>query len=155
MSIYDFRLLPGNFAKKISPDSDGCWIFTGALNSKGYGCIAVDGDGSIRLAHRAAYELLVDRIPEGMTIDHLCLVKACCNPAHLEVVGRAENSLRALPDGFVPVQAQRNAGKTHCKRGHEFTEENTRIHPTRGYRICVTCKRELDREAQARRRRSR
>lgn len=47
------------------------------------------------LVHRYAYELLVAPIPEGMTIDHLCLVKQCVNPQHMEVVTRGENTRRA------------------------------------------------------------
>jgi hypothetical protein len=145
-------LLPRNFARKITVDQGtGCWIFTGALNSKGYGCIAVDGDGTIRLAHRAAYELLIDRIPAGMVIDHaVCAVKRCCNPAHLEVVTVRENNRRAVAAGLAyPALAARNAAKTHCAHGHEFSDENTRL-DRQGWRVCVACRRAADRRRKSR-----
>lgn len=146
-------LLPRNFARKIVVDqARGCWIFTGCLNSRGYGCIAIDGDGSTRLAHRAAYELLVDRIPAGMTIDHfVCFDKRCCNPAHLEVVTRSENSKRAFRTGLagVPEQAKRNAAKTHCPQGHPYSGDNLLV-SKRGERFCRTCRRGSDRRRRQR-----
>lgn len=146
-------LLPANFAKKIRVDEVvGCWIFMGAVNSRGYGCIAVDGDGSTRLAHRAAYELLVDRIPAGMTIDHfLCFNKRCCNPAHLEVVTRAENARRAFETGLarVPEQALRNAAKTHCPKGHPYSGDNLRV-ASNGDRFCRECRRAYDQRRRQR-----
>lgn len=140
-------LLPRNLAKKIQVNDRGCWIFTGAVQSSGYGSIAIDGNGTTKLAHRAAYELLVDRIPAGMTIDHfVCFNKLCCNPAHLEVVSRAENTRRAVENGLAyPALAARNAAKTHCDNGHEFTDENTYIN-REGHRTCRECRRVSDRK---------
>lgn len=85
--------LPLNIAKRIVESPGGCWIFTGAKQSRGYGSVGI-GNKRTALAHRVAYEALVGPVPEGMTIDHLCEVKACVNPAHLEVVTAAENLRR-------------------------------------------------------------
>lgn len=139
-------LLPPRFATKIRVDGD-CWIFTGAVNSRGYGCIAVDGDGTTRLARRASYELLVGPIPDGLTIDHLCTVKRCCNPKHLEPVTSAENNRRAREMGLTPFppHAARNAVKTHCLNGHPFSGDNTFIDKN-GWRVCVVCRRARDRK---------
>ena len=139
--------LPANFAAKIHIDDRGCWIFTGAIQSSGYGCIALNGDGTHQLAHRAAYQLLVGDIPAGLVIDHLCLRKNCVNPEHLEAVTVAENNRRARMAGLAvtPVQAARNAAKTHCKHGHPFDDTNTRV-DGRGWRMCLTCRRDRDRE---------
>lgn len=70
----------------------GCWLWTGAVDGNGYGTVTIE---RVQLStHRVAYELLVGPIPAGLTIDHLCRVLACCNPAHLEPVTRAENNRR-------------------------------------------------------------
>ena len=73
-------------------------------------------------------------IPEGLTLDHLCRVRACVNPAHLEPVTLRENTLRS-PSAPTAI----NARKTECLRGHAFTPENTWVHRSR--RCCRECKR--------------
>lgn len=70
-----------------------CWPWTAYRDSKGYGHVSVNG--ATRPAHRVAYELLVRPIPDGLTIDHLCLNTGCVNPAHMEPVTASENSRRA------------------------------------------------------------
>ena len=70
-----------------------CWLWTSPLDRDGYGHIQI-GRKMCR-AHRVAYEWLVGPIPEGLTIDHLCSVRNCVNPSHLEPVTAAENALRA------------------------------------------------------------
>lgn len=127
--------LPAGFtAKTITPPTP-CVIWTGAVNSKGYPCYAVEGWST--LAHRIAYEAARGPIPEGMTIDHLCLVKRCVNPDHLEVVARSENTRRQW----------RKPGQ--CPQGHFYTAENTltRTNKQTGHtqRECKTCKRESQR----------
>ena|SRR5579885_311897 len=83
--------LPWHIREKIAVNEDGCWLWTGAL-SEGYGRQRVRD--FVYLAHRLVYELLVEPIPEGFDIDHLCRVRRCVNPAHLEPVTRAENLRR-------------------------------------------------------------
>lgn len=89
-------MLPGRMAAKVKvhPISE-CWTWTGARNPKGYGSVA-NGRGGSMLAHRKAYEHIVGPIPDGLTIDHLCLNKACVNPAHMEPVTRGENNSRMV-----------------------------------------------------------
>ena len=95
------------------------------------------------LAHRFMYEYLIGPIPDGMTIDHLCRVRKCVNPMHMEVVTQKENMLRGNT-----LQAK-NKNKTHCVRGHEFTPDNTLVYRrNNGYmRICRKCKRRREHEA--------
>jgi hypothetical protein len=84
------------FARRVEK-LDGCWIWTGATVANGYGVMHVWRDGrntSIR-AHRFAYELLVGAIPDGHQLDHLCGVRRCVNPAHLEPVTARENVRRS------------------------------------------------------------
>ncbi len=78
-------------AKIDRSDLDGCWIWTGALDRGGYGLFK----SRQVMAHRFAYELWVGPIAEGLHIDHLCYVRPCVNPAHLEPVTQAENNRRA------------------------------------------------------------
>lgn len=127
--------LPVRMGAKIRVDGNGCWIWTASRNSKGYGLASVGG-GAIALAHRIAYELLVGPIQEGLQIDHLCRVRECVNPSHLEPVTAAENVRRS------------RAHITHCPKGHEYTPENTiRNHGTR--RNCRTCAIEYQRALRA------
>lgn len=72
--------------------SDGCWLWTGCVNSNGYGSFHLDG--STQYAHRVAYELTVGAIPDGLEIDHLYRNRRCVRPDHLEVVTHQQNIQR-------------------------------------------------------------
>lgn len=127
------RPLAERLWEKALADGSGCWIWQGS-GRKGYGRISAGrrGDGMLS-AHRVAYEIVKGPIPEGLEPDHLCRNRACINPAHLEVMTHRENVLR----GEGPTAGY--ARQTHCKRGHEFTAENT-SHEN-GSRICRPCRR--------------
>lgn len=70
----------------------GCWIWVGRLNRNGYGRICLGGREP--MAHRVSYELHVGPIPDGLVLDHLCRVRCCVNPFHLEPVTVQVNTLR-------------------------------------------------------------
>lgn len=119
---------------------DECWLWKGSLNANGYGSIKMDE--KTRPAHRVAYWVLVGPIPpdppdtdprDRSVIDHLCRVRHCVNPKHLELVTAAENSRRA-------------GAREKCRRGHEYTEENTYIIPGTGGRSCRTCREIMSRK---------
>jgi len=117
------------FSKKIE-EQNGCWIWKGCLRSNGYGEF---WNGSKKvLSHRFAYETSKNPIPKGLTVDHLCRNRACCNPNHLEIVSRGENVIR----GIGPTA--KNSRKTHCPQGHEYNTQNTTITKD-GYRRCKIC----------------
>lgn len=121
-----------------------CWVFLGGKDKKGYGRVA--HEGRIQPAHRITYTLLVGPVSEGLTLDHLCRVRACCNPACLEPVTNRENVLR----GTGPTAV--NAKKTHCIHGHEFTPENTHHYASMPGRGCKECRRAYNREYSRRKR---
>lgn len=114
-----------------APHLGRCWLWLGRLNGDGYGGFNRTGQRS-EPVHRVAYELLVGPIPEALHIDHLCRNRPCVNPAHLEPVAPGVNVLRGNGTGA------RNARMTHCKRGHEFTSDNTMI--SHGARVCRQCR---------------
>jgi hypothetical protein len=74
---------------RIKKQENGCWIWQGHINKKGYGRVESSGR---RLAHRVAYELWVEPIPQGLQVQHLCNNQQCCNPAHLVDVTASENA---------------------------------------------------------------
>lgn len=129
------RLLNRFLGSTVDPDT-GCWLWDGAT-TVGYG--RIKRNSRIDMAHRITYELFVGPIPENLTIDHLCRVRSCVNPAHLEPVTIAVNVMRgeSLP--------ARNARKTHCPQGHPYDDENTYVNPTTGWRLCRSCAREARR----------
>ena len=130
------------FMSKVEKHRSGCWLWSGAVpaEGEGYGWFSVreDGKAHSRRAHRVSYEHFTGPIPRGLTIDHLCKVRHCVNPAHLEAVSLAVNVMRG--DGC----CVRNAAKTHCSHGHPFDAENT-THRA-GRRYCRTCQRTAHRK---------
>ena len=72
----------------------GCWVWSGG-KTKGYGVIRERGrKGRLRLAHVVMYEMVVGPVPDGWEVDHLCRVRACVRPSHLEAVTGMVNRQR-------------------------------------------------------------
>lgn len=128
------------FWQKVDRSGD-CWLWTAGRTPEGYGKFWLGG--KTVLAHRVAYTLEHGPIPDRLHLDHLCRVRHCVNPAHMEPVTHRENVLRG--EGV----AAKAARMTHCKHGHEFTPDNIR-QSTNGVRRCKTCKREASRAERAR-----
>ncbi len=129
---------------------DDCWEWTGGKGSRGYGTFtARKENGSWRTlrAHRVSYELLVDAIPAGLVIDHLCRNTGCVNPDHLEAVTRRENTLRGIgPTAW-------HASKSHCPQGHPYSGDNLFFVTDakgRHSRRCRTCQRKHTKYASRR-----
>ena len=131
------RSLVDRFLDKIAAEpNSGCWLWVGSVHQNGYGKFRTPA--GMQWAHRFSYELHRGPIPDDLQIDHLCRVKSCVNPAHLELVTAKENIRR------------RDVGLTHCPQGHEYTPENTYRRPS-GKRRCRICGRQQSKEYDARR----
>jgi hypothetical protein len=136
MSVFDWQRRFFEHVDK-GTEFDDCWLWRDAVDEDGYGKFRTP-DG-VRGAHIISWEMCHERrLPKGWHVDHLCRIRRCCNPEHLEAVEHSENVLRGA--SF----SAKNKQKTHCPRGHEYTDENTRIH--HGSRECITCIRQRDRE---------
>lgn len=122
---------------KYVTKTQSCWLWNGYTNIHGYGRIMFNKKSCY--AHRVFYEFFKEKIPPKMTLDHLCRVRNCVNPNHLEPVTQIENLMRGLCPPAI------NARKTHCKYGHEFTPENTYIYLNGSGKRCRQCKKRRDR----------
>ena len=146
------NLLPAALKDKIIVSTlnekyPDCWIWVGAH---------IDGYGSIywqkrtHVVHKVVYELLVEVVPSTLNLDHLCRIRPCCNPQHLEPVTVAENILRGNGAGA------KNKLKTHCPKGHLLAGDNLVPSTSKmGFRKCLTCSRERQRLYDASTRRNR
>lgn len=145
-------------AKVLPADSQGCRLWDGATYPSGYGCFLYNKSNTG--AHRASYEMYVGPIPEGLEIDHTCHTndlscpggvtckhRRCVTPEHLEPVTGKVNCLR----GRSP--AALHAVKTHCAKGHPFSEENT--YRGTGRRYCRKCGNEAGRKYRAKKSKNR
>lgn len=137
------RTVEERFQEKIHVDGAGCWLWK-RYTHKGYARFRAE-EKTVD-AHRWAYERYVGKVPKGLQLDHLCRVRRCVNPSHLEPVTSRENCLR----GF-GLSAQR-ARQTHCLRGHPLSGGNLSYAGVgRTHRRCLKCHalRERNRRARA------
>jgi hypothetical protein len=114
---------------RIEGTAEGCWLWTGALTADGYGRVRVSRS-RLMLTHRLFFLALVGPIPGDLQLDHICRVRHCVNPAHLEVVTLQENVRRGMAGA-------RQRARTHCPSGHPYSGSNLRIGPYG--RACRTC----------------
>jgi hypothetical protein len=134
MKLYEDARLPKRFWDKVRIDpGSGCWLWTACERGKGYGSFWFGG--KMNQAHRVAREVLVGEIPRGLQTDHLCRVRRCVNPEHLEPVTSRENTLRG------DTAPAANVAKTHCPQGHPYDEGNTYV-ARGGDRKCRRCDRD-------------
>lgn len=89
---------------RILVTPSGCWEWQGELNRNGYGRVWIEGRRL--MVHRVVWELLRGPIGEGLVLDHLCKVRCCCNPDHLDPVTQRENVHRGDAVLFQPVAAE-------------------------------------------------
>lgn len=126
------------FGARVERQQNGCWLWVGTMLVSGYGVFTAAGQ--TRRAHRASYEIHVGPIPAGMELDHLCRVKRCVNPQHLDPVPHREN-MRRSP--LMSRLGDAQAAKLACPNGHLYDETNTRI-TREGHRKRRACHRERE-----------
>lgn len=109
-----------------------CWLWVGAINTDGYSSMTMGN--KTQDAHRIMYKMFVDAsLATEDQCDHLCRVRHCVNPVHLEIVDNRENQMRGISFSAI------NAKKTHCAKGHPYDLTNTYLRK-RGGRDCRTCR---------------
>ena len=116
-----------------------CWEWPGRRNVNGYGMVwrRIDGTRRKTGAHRFAYEVLVGPIPDGLVLDHLCRVRSCVNPGHLEPVTNAENVRRPRDE----------SGRPLCPQGHVVVGANAApLSAAPHLFACRQCKRDQQRQ---------
>lgn len=143
----DLPMLRRRIERRLTSAGE-CLLWTGGKDADGYGEIVWPKVQGVRryvgMVHRIYYEAVRAPIPAGLTLDHLCRNRACCNPAHLEPVTLAENIRRAA----ALVRQELDARGT-CINGHPYTDES--VYWRGGTRFCRICNRQAQRRATAKR----
>lgn len=111
------------------PDLGPCWLWTSFVEKNGYARFYLKG-GKHALVHRLSYQEVFGT--QTLPLDHLCRVRHCVNPRHLEPTTTGDNIRRGV---------SHNGSKQTCPQGHAYIEENTYLTP-QGHRKCATCNRE-------------
>jgi hypothetical protein len=123
---------PYEFLSRVGDrtDPEKCWEWQGVKRALLYGGFYAEGKGYY--AHRWMWEYAYGKIPEGLTIDHLCRNTLCVNPYHLRLATQRENILAG------GTRSAFHAKKDYCDNGHYFSDRNT--YRWRGSRCCRRCR---------------
>jgi hypothetical protein len=136
-ALAGYRDVAAKMLARISVSESGCWLWRGYVKPNGYGDWCASGRFGTGYTHRIAHIVWKGPIALGLEIDHLCRVKACCNPEHLEAVDHQTNMMRTR--------------QAECSRGHPATAENLYIRPDTGVRDCHPCRLIVNKMSYARR----
>lgn len=123
--------LPLYFRRNIEPGEGGCWLWKRSKDKDGYGWSSFEN--KTHQAHRLSYQLVNGEIPDGLHLDHLCRVRHCVNPDHLEPVTPREN-------------LRRGDTTTAWERCQRCGSEYSIIGVAKPQRRCLSCKEKYDAE---------
>lgn len=124
------KTLEERFWSKVEK-SEGCWNWTAHKNGQGYGRFMLDK--KVRFAHRVAYELAVEPIPEGMSIDHMCHNESCVKPAHLRLVTQKQNNEHRPQEGRSSSGIRGVSWHKRTKRWHARVSHYGVVHFVGGF----------------------
>lgn len=127
-------------AKVEQVTESGCWIFMGYTKPTGYAQASFQG--VTKTIHNLFYKHFIGHIPANLVPDHLCRVRCCVNPWHLDIVTNRTNTLRGQGPSAI------NAMKAHCKCGLPYDRVVPVDTGTYQYqqRVCSACKLKRERE---------
>lgn len=126
--------------RSVVDNTTGCWNYTGCKSKSGYS--RVNYNGRCINGQRALWQFLYGELPKYTHVLHHCDNRLCVNPAHLFVGTNQDNVSDKIKKGRgVNPIATLNKNKSHCKNGHEYTEDNT-WYESNGSRHCKTCNKE-------------
>ena len=126
---------PTDIWKFVPVRGEGCWLWQGAQNRKGYGQFRCQG--TLHIASRFVWELTYGGIPEGQQVLHKCDNPPCVNPEHLFLGTNQENV-----DDKMAKKRHWTFAKTACKNGHPYVEGSFYVKPGKNGRACLVCSRE-------------
>ena len=136
LCVYKGMTIPIPWQDRFIPEpNSGCWLWDGALTRDGYGQVRIRNVN--HRVHRLVWEESFGPIPEGMLICHTCDIPTCGNPSHLFLGTPQDNTRDMMAKGRFKGRSWLNAQKTHCPKGHEYTERNTMTF--NGMRSCRQC----------------
>jgi HNH endonuclease len=121
--------------QRVEREND-CLVFAGARNADGYGKVGLTIEPGVYrpgYAHRIAWEHHFGPLPEGLCVLHHCDNPPCVLIDHLFIGTKGDNNRDMTAKG-----RNGQARKTHCPKGHEYTEDNVRRTKTGG-RQCKAC----------------
>ena len=122
--------------RSIPEPNTGCWLWLGSVSQDGYSQVGKPPWSG----HRIAFEVKHGPVPEGMEVDHICRVRCCVNPDHMQPLTHYDNLIKSYR------KVSPNSLKTHCPKGHPLDGENLRLKKTSTRlgvsRQCKACERD-------------
>lgn len=141
--------LAAQLSVKAVVTESGCWEWTGADTSKGYGFIDLknwEWPERVVLVHRLVYRLCVGPVPKGLCVLHRCDNPPCINPTHLFLgdnldniadkmakgrhrspVGEEHGNSRMTAEAVMRLRSRAAKGQSAASLAHEFHISETSV----------------------------